>query len=69
MDIAVGNNRLHAMNAETLELGQTGQTEQGVREADGGDVWQCDVCGVVMLDLHCKLRCVNCGFMRDCSDP
>ncbi len=32
-------------------------------------IWQCDICGTVMLDLHCKLRCTNCGFMRDCSDP
>jgi hypothetical protein len=31
--------------------------------------WECDVCGTDMLDLHCKLRCVNCGFTRDCSDP
>ncbi len=32
-------------------------------------IWECDICGTVMLDLHCKLRCTNCGFMRDCSDP
>lgn len=31
--------------------------------------WMCDICGNVMLNLHCKLRCTNCGFMRDCSDP
>lgn len=31
--------------------------------------WECDICGTAMLDLHCKLRCTNCGFMRDCSDP
>ena len=29
----------------------------------------CDVCGLPMLDVHCKLICRNCGFMRDCSDP
>ena len=29
----------------------------------------CDICGVPMLDVHCKLICRNCGFMRDCSDP
>lgn len=32
-------------------------------------IWQCDICDTEMLDLHCKLRCTNCGFMRDCSDP
>ncbi|HEV8244088.1 MAG TPA: hypothetical protein VGQ07_08840 [Nitrospirales bacterium] len=29
----------------------------------------CDICGCPMLDVHCKLICRNCGFMRDCSDP
>jgi len=32
-------------------------------------VYICDRCGTEMLDLHCKLRCTVCGFMRDCSDP
>lgn len=29
----------------------------------------CDLCGHVMLDLHCKLVCERCGYKRDCSDP
>jgi hypothetical protein len=29
----------------------------------------CDICDFPMLDVHCKLICRNCGFMRDCSDP
>ena len=29
----------------------------------------CEVCGSPMLDRHCKLVCLNCGYMRDCSDP
>ena len=32
-------------------------------------IWTCDRCGAVMIELHCKLRCDNCGFTRDCSDP
>jgi hypothetical protein len=32
-------------------------------------IYVCDLCGTEMLDLHCKLRCTTCGFMRDCSDP
>mgnify|MGYP006160170211 FL=1 len=32
-------------------------------------IYVCDLCGTEMLDLHCKLRCPTCGFMRDCSDP
>ena len=29
----------------------------------------CDLCGHPAIELHCKIRCLNCGYMRDCSDP
>jgi len=29
----------------------------------------CDLCGWPVLDRHCKVLCLNCGYMRDCSDP
>lgn len=29
----------------------------------------CDLCGHQAIELHCKIRCLNCGYMRDCSDP
>lgn len=29
----------------------------------------CDICGGAMIERHCKLICVNCGYTRDCSDP
>ncbi|MBM3948719.1 MAG: hypothetical protein FJ312_05670 [SAR202 cluster bacterium] len=29
----------------------------------------CDICGAVMLEDHCKMRCPACGYTRDCSDP
>ncbi|MDB5096071.1 MAG: hypothetical protein JWM80_492 [Cyanobacteria bacterium RYN_339] len=32
-------------------------------------IYVCDLCGFKMLDLHCKLKCPQCGFCRDCSDP
>jgi len=35
----------------------------------GTHTWMCDRCGAAMIELHCKLRCDNCGFMRDCNDP
>lgn len=35
----------------------------------GGRWYACDFCGHQMLDLHCKLKCERCGFVRDCSDP
>ncbi|MEJ2540432.1 MAG: hypothetical protein P8188_10750 [Gemmatimonadota bacterium] len=29
----------------------------------------CELCGGPVLDRHCKVICLNCGFQRDCSDP
>lgn len=34
-----------------------------------GRVIVCDICGHPATELHCKVRCFNCGFTRDCSDP
>ncbi len=31
--------------------------------------YRCDLCGAPMLDRHCKLLCLSCGYQRDCSDP
>lgn len=31
--------------------------------------FRCDLCGGPMLDRHCKLLCLRCGYQRDCSDP
>lgn len=31
--------------------------------------YRCDLCGGPMLDRHCKLLCLSCGYQRDCSDP
>jgi hypothetical protein len=30
---------------------------------------ECELCGTVMYDHHCKIICPNCGYKRDCSDP
>ena len=30
---------------------------------------RCERCGGEMVDRHCKLVCVRCGYQRDCSDP
>lgn len=30
---------------------------------------RCELCGGPVLDRHCKVLCLNCGFQRDCSDP
>lgn len=29
----------------------------------------CELCHGPVLDRHCKVVCLNCGFVRDCSDP
>ena len=29
----------------------------------------CDICGTQMNEQKCKIRCPNCGYTRDCSDP
>jgi len=29
----------------------------------------CELCGGPVLDRHCKVVCLNCGYQRDCSDP
>ena len=29
----------------------------------------CILCGAETLDNSCKVKCLNCGYTRDCSDP
>jgi hypothetical protein len=29
----------------------------------------CDLCRGPLLERHCKVLCLNCGYQRDCSDP
>ena len=29
----------------------------------------CEICGSTMIERSCKIKCPNCGFTRDCSDP
>lgn len=35
----------------------------------GDDGLTCEICGARMIQRQCKIRCPNCGFTRDCSDP
>ena len=41
---------------------------QGIGRAEDATFY-CDLCGAVMLNVHCKLTCPQCGYKRDCSDP
>ena len=36
---------------------------------DRDDGLTCEICGFRMLSRQCKIRCPNCGYTRDCSDP
>lgn len=39
------------------------------REQGIGDESVCELCGGPVLERHCKIQCLNCGYQRDCSDP
>ena len=36
---------------------------------DKSDDLTCEICGCAMIEQKCKIKCLNCGFTRDCSDP
>ena len=57
---------LDLRTGEPLKAGASYADRPSVAQPEGE---LCDICGVPMLDVHCKLICRNCGFMRDCSDP
>ncbi|MFQ5839765.1 MAG: hypothetical protein ACE5HK_03485 [Candidatus Methylomirabilales bacterium] len=31
--------------------------------------YRCERCGTPMVEVHCKIVCPQCGYIRDCSDP
>jgi carbonic anhydrase/acetyltransferase-like protein (isoleucine patch superfamily) len=41
-----------------------GQAHPAMEEAT-----HCDLCGGPVLERHCKILCLTCGYQRDCSDP
>ena len=41
-----------------------GQSHPAMEEAQN-----CDLCGGPVLERHCKILCLTCGYQRDCSDP
>lgn len=46
-----------------------GDAEEESDAERSDETYYCDLCGSVMLNLHCKLVCETCGYKRDCSDP
>jgi hypothetical protein len=49
--------------------GAEGAEDEIVEDALGREVHHCDLCGAAMIEVHCKLVCGACGYVRDCSDP
>jgi hypothetical protein len=54
---------------ETRAAGEEVSAGGDEARAAGDEVFLCDLCGAPMLDRHCKLTCLRCGYQRDCSDP
>ncbi len=40
--------------------------EEGVGRASAP---VCELCGGPIMERHCKVVCLTCGYQRDCSDP
>tara|TARA_Y100000590_G_scaffold470420_1_gene664762 strand:+ start:1623 stop:2252 length:630 start_codon:yes stop_codon:yes gene_type:complete len=56
--IARGGTHYINLSREYLEQG-LGQPETTL----------CELCGGPLLERHCKIICLSCGYQRDCSDP
>lgn len=39
------------------------------QETGSAESAACEICGAPVLERHCKIVCLNCGYTRDCSDP
>ncbi len=48
-----------------IELART-YRENNIGEANAP---VCELCGGPIMERHCKVVCLSCGFQRDCSDP
>ncbi len=51
-----------------VEPGRPQAADPAPTAADEPDT-VCWRCGSPTVERHCKIVCLNCGFMRDCSDP
>ena len=51
---------------ETISIESRPDRRKSVPRFDDTTCW---VCGATIVDVHCKIVCQHCGFMRDCSDP
>lgn len=61
----VGRSSAHYLDLSRKYLAQG--IGRGGHEAQGGV--RCDRCGGPVVERHCKILCLTCGYQRDCSDP
>lgn len=55
-----------------MDQNKDGQLHVGagvMRDGEPPEPVFCDLCGAQMEEKHCKIRCNDCGYLRDCSDP
>jgi hypothetical protein len=57
------------MSVQMLENTKAGQAGPVSPDGAAQMTWQCDVCGLVMLDLHCKLRFVQLADGTHSTSP
>lgn len=65
--------RLDGSAAEWVRLGGQHYIElaRTYRENHVGEASApvCELCGGPLVERHCKVMCLSCGYQRDCSDP
>ena len=64
-----GTDRDAALNRQNREHNLPRPNHPRPTSADRDNDLTCEICGFRMLSRQCKIRCPNCGFTRDCSDP
>ena len=61
----------HSQHAEVDGTGRARTNPPDARAGGSGEAERitCSLCGSPVLERHCKLICIRCGYERDCSDP
>lgn len=50
-------------------VGKSSKADSAWKPYSAEDDSYCWMCGGAVEKRHCKIQCLACGFMRDCSDP
>ncbi len=57
------------VNSGTPGVATNAQGEDSFAAYRPQDDTYCWMCGAAVAKRHCKIVCLTCGFIRDCSDP